>query len=861
MELIERAEYLATLHSKFKQTSNGEGHCVFVTGEPGIGKTTLVNAFCNEIKPHINIYRGSCDALFSPRPLAPLYDLLIQLRKGFSNAHNDIEDRTALFFDVLQELHNDSNGVIVIFEDIHWADEATLDFIKFLGRRISQLKCLFILTYRDDEVHARHPLRNVLGQIYSDSLTRLQLTPFSRQAVEKMASVKGYNGVDVFNITGGNPFYVTEILASYSSGVPDNVRDSILSVYNRQEEDTKMLWEMLSIFPAGFELQYLEQIQPRYREAVKYCFDSRILIARDGLIFFKHQLYSQTIESSLSPLLRTTLNKKILSMFLPAFEQNQEIERIIHHAKNAGAGELIARYAPVAAQRSASVGAHADAAGLYRLAIEWEKLISREELAAYYQLYAYECYLIHQHKEAISYTERALEFWRQQQNVENIGENLRFLSRLWWYEGNRGRAESLGVETVNVLQNSPACRAKAMAYSNMAALKMLVDQTAECLAWGQKASEIAHEIDDQETLAYTLNSIGSALMTDHQSVPEGMSFLQQSLQIALKNSFHEHVARAYTAIGSNAVSMKLYNVASENLDLGIAYCQERDMDSLRLYMEGYKARLCLETGAWADSYELTNSLLQIDGLLPVIKTGALITVALLKLRRGDDRGVPEQLSEATDIAFETMELHRIVPAVSAMLEYEWLTGKVLLETPVLDQTVEMIRQVKKITNDNKLFFWLKRVRKDYILTDEFNDHGKGEKGSADYWEKVGCPYEYALTLFDGGENDMRKALKIVQELGADKVYHKLRQSMRSEGVKNIPRGKRLSTRSNVAQLTSRELDVLQLLQTGMQNKEIADKLFISAKTVDHHISALFLKLDVSTRVKAVNAALKLEILK
>ena len=85
--------------------------------------------------------------------------------------------------------------------------------------------------------------------------------------------------------------------------------------------------------------------------------------------------------------------------------------------------------------------------------------------------------------------------------------------------------------------------------------------------------------------------------------------------------------------------------------------------------------------------------------------------------------------------------------------------------------------------------------------------------------------------------------------------------MRSDGVKKIPRGKRLSTRSNAAQLTSRELDVLQLLQTGMQNKEIAERLFISAKTVDHHISAILQKLNVSTRAKAVNEALTLRILK
>ncbi|MCF0074961.1 AAA family ATPase [Dyadobacter sp. CY261] len=860
MELIERAALLATINDKFEQTLSGEGQCVLVTGEPGIGKTTLVNVFCKSIKPQYNVYWGMCDALFSPRPLAPLHDLWIQLRRGLPETQINVDDRTALFYHVLQELHRENKGVVVVFEDIHWADEATLDFIKFLGRRISQLKCLFILTYRDDEVHARHPLRNVLGQLYADSLTRLQLEPFSRQVVETMAAAKGYSGEEVYNITGGNPFYVTEILASYSRGVPENIRDSILSVYNRQDEDTKMLWEMLSIFPAGFEVQYLEQLQPRYKEAVKYCFDSKILVVRNGLIFFKHQLYSQTIEASLTPFLRTTLNRQILSMFLEAFEQNQEVERIIHHAKNAGAAELIARYAPMAAYKSAVAGAHADAARLYCLAIEHKRYIAQEKLAEYHELYAYECYLIHQHKEAISYTEQALDFWKEQRNIEKIGDNLRFLSRLWWYEGHRSRAEEFGIMAVEILQSTQASRAKAMAYSNMAMLKMLVDQTDECLDWGQKASEVAHEINDQETLAHALNSIGSSLMTDYNSVSEGMSFLQQSLKIALKHSFHEHVARAYTALGSNAVSMKLYDVANENLNLGILYCQERDMDSLRLYMVGYKARLCLETGAWNEAYELANILLETEDLLPVIKAGALVTFGLLKLRRGEP-GALELLSEARTIAFDTMELHRIIPALSALLEYEWLLGAILVETAVLDRVVQMIRQTKKITDDNKLFFWLKRARKDYILTEGSDHRHDQERLSAAYWEKLGCPYEYALTLFDGDEDDMKQALTIVQKLGADTVYDKMRQSMRSVGLKKIPRGKRLSTRSNSAQLTTRELDVLHHLRTGMQNREIAEKLFISAKTVDHHISALLLKLNVSSRVKAVHEALKLGIVK
>src|SRR6187399_1544480 len=271
MELIERAAFLNTLRSQFQNIlSRDEGHCIFISGEAGIGKTSLLKAFCRDIKTRCNIYQGTCDALFTPRPMAPLYDILIQLGNDPAENNVDNKNRTGFFTKLFQGLAHQKEPCIVIFEDIHWADEATLDFIKFLARRITQLHCLFILTYRDDEISQQHTLRNILGQVNPDSFTRMQLLPLSKEAVDKMAEETGHDSENVYAISGGNPFYVNEILASYSPGVPDNIKDSILAVYNQQEEGTKNVWQLFSVIPEGLEFNRFAIIKSSWDQGLDH---------------------------------------------------------------------------------------------------------------------------------------------------------------------------------------------------------------------------------------------------------------------------------------------------------------------------------------------------------------------------------------------------------------------------------------------------------------------------------------------------------------------------------------------------------------------------------------------------------------
>ncbi|HTD41831.1 MAG TPA: AAA family ATPase [Mucilaginibacter sp.] len=856
MELIERAAFLDALHTIFKTIKTAEGHCLLLSGEAGIGKTSLVRTFCNEIKGECKILQGTCDALFTPRPLAPLYDIAWQMQSDIMQRVKDKRDRAALFTSLLQELNAQKEPVVLIFEDIHWADEATLDFIKFLARRINYLHCLFILTYRDNEIHSGHPLRNVFGQLSRDTFTRLQLTALSKEAVETMSAEKGYSGESVYSITGGNPFYVTEILASYSSGVPDNVKDSILSVYNRQNEKIKEVWKLLSVQPTGFETKYLLQIEPACVEAIELSLESGILLHEQGRISFKHELYRRTIESSLSPLLRVALNKKILDLFLKDFEQNQEIERIIHHAKNANEYELVVHYALIAAKTASCIGAHNEAAKLYFSAIEYYQGNNKSKLHELYEGYAYECYLINKHKDAIIYMNRSLKLWEGEDDKERASDCMRSLSRLGWVDGNRKQAESFASQAIDLLNDQPDSKSKAMAYSNMSQLTMIYNQYPESIYWGEKAIVIAKKLEDDEILSHALNNVGTVKMRIASTKQEGLNLLQQSLEIALRNSYHEHAARAYSNLGCNGILIKDYPFAKGILETGYRYCEEKDMDSWGNHMLGHMARLKLDTGCWAEAYNVAENLINNTNQGTIFKVGAMAIVATIKMRRGDTDILPV-LMDAKAKAFGTMELQRIIPVLAALLEYEWITGKVLADEIAIDYTIIMLEQAGDADMDNEFAYWLLKAREKYTpFHKSHNDYNLAAK-----WEKSGCPYEQALALFEGDEADKRKAICMVQELGAAAVYEKLKMEMRASGIKSIPRGIRETTRSNIARLTEREVDVLKLLKDGMQNKEIADRLFISAKTVDNHITSILCKLDVNSRVKAVHEAINLEIIK
>src|SRR5581483_8909592 len=227
MELLERAEFLQTLAQYAGDAARRDGRLVLLAGESGIGKTALVEAFQQELKGARWLW-GACDGLLTPRPLAPLFDIGVQAGGELARLCAAGAPRDQLFAALHAGIDVAGTLTVVVIEDVHWADEATLDLLIYLGRRLSRMRALLLVTYRDDELGEQHPLRLVLGDLATQRSTRrMGLPPLSGAAVRTLVGERDVDAAELRRVTGGNPFYVREILAAGWPSIPPTVRDVV----------------------------------------------------------------------------------------------------------------------------------------------------------------------------------------------------------------------------------------------------------------------------------------------------------------------------------------------------------------------------------------------------------------------------------------------------------------------------------------------------------------------------------------------------------------------------------------------------------------------------------------------------------
>lgn len=871
-DLLEREPYLARLALLLVEAAHGEGNTVLVGGEAGIGKTSLVERFAQRQRDSTRLLWGACEALFTPRPLGPLHD--IAHATPSSELHALLErgaERPALFAALLDELRHSPSPSIVVFEDVHWADEATLDLVKFLGRRIHQTAALFILTYRDDEIGRDHPLRYVLGDLPARTVTRIALPPLSAAGVAALAHAAQRPAEQLYAVTGGNPFFVSEVLASAAPGVPVTVRDAVLARVARLPSATQRVVELVSVAPARVEHALIAAITgaDEAAAALEPAVSAGILRQDDDAVAFRHELARQAVEDALTPLERQRLHARVLNALLARDgqdgqdgqdgeqrERRVQLARLVHHAEHAGDRAAVLRYAPQAAREAAAHGAHREAAAHYATALRYGDGLLPEQRAALLEGRAYECYLTGAMEEAVRARLDALAIWRQLDRGEAVGRNLRWLSRQSWYLGRNADANRYAGEAVHLLETLVPGRELAMAYSNRSQLSMLVEDVEQARYWGARALTLARQLEDVEIESHALNNVGSAELLAGDE--HGRELLEESLRLARAYQLEEHVSRAFNNLIDCDVLAHAHARASATLAEGMSYCAERDLDSWGLYMQGWRARVRLNQGDWAGAAEDALPLVARPLLPAVIRLPALTVIAWLRVRRGDP-GVRAVLDEGRDLAASTGELQRIVPVAAARAEFAWLRDDLTGCREEARVGYVVAREHHNPWQLGEIAYWLWRAEGLNEAPDRIAEPYRlmivGDwQAAAARWEQLGSVYQQALALADGDEPAQREALAIFEQLGARPAAERVRRRLREQGVRRVARGPRPTTRANPYGLTNRQLEIARLLAEGLRNAEIAVRLSTSAKTVDHHVSAVLGKLGVRSRAEAIALA-------
>ncbi|WP_328462260.1 LuxR C-terminal-related transcriptional regulator [Actinoplanes sp. NBC_00393] len=809
--LLERSEQLHALHAAADSVRTGPGGAlVLLGGEAGGGKTALLRRFRAE--SDAEFLWGACDPLFAPRPLGPFQEIVTGTRPH----------------EVAAAITRDARarpGLILVLEDLHWADEATLDVLSLLGRRIEGIPALVVASYRSDELDRGHPLRRTLGELRGESVQRLRVEPLSREAVGVLA---GGDGAALHRVTGGNPFFVTEVLAGAGEQVPLTVRDAVLSRIVQLDPEAVALLEAVSVAPSFMELRAVPGLDA--------ALGAGMLEGVPGGVAFRHELARITVEESLTPHRRLELNRAVLRALLDE-PDTADPSRVAHHAEAAGDAATVRIWAPIAAEQAAARGAHREAAAQYARALRFAGTLPPAERATLLERRSHECYLTEQTDESIATLRAAIRLRQQTGDRLGAGAALVALARRLWCAGLAAESARAGDTAMELLDSLPPGPELAVACSNQSATWLNLEDYAGTMTYGERALRLAAEHDVPEIVVHSLNNIGTMQLLTGE--PDGIRKLERSLALAEQEGLDEHVGRAYLHVGWAMTRTRAYHLVSW-LDHGLAACEELGLEAWSSYLVAYRARYLLDTGRWEAAAGDARSLLRAAGPAPLLRILALTVAGLVAARRGDEDPWV-LLDEARALAEGQTELQYLAPVAAARAGAAWLAGRPV-EAELRD-TLEVARRWQAAAVIGELTRLLN-------LAGE-SPAGAGEMAAAEQLRARDCAYDAALVLAGAPhEAGLRAALAEFQRLGARPAAAIVTRRLRSRGLRDIPRGPQRRTRAHPADLTRREVEVLALVSEGMSNVEIAQRLFLSTKTVHHHVSAILRKLGVARRGQA-----------
>jgi DNA-binding CsgD family transcriptional regulator len=858
-ELLERDEALAMLTEALNDARLGHGRVVLVGGEAGAGKTTLVRTFCARVERHTRVLVGACDALSTPRPLGPLLDVARECDALADALHVAVQPSEV--FTVLRDELSEQPTVLVI-EDLHWGDEATFDVLRLLARRMD-MPALVVATYRDDGLHRDHPMRVLLGDLATAAIGRVALEPLSPAAVAQLAAGHDVDAADLHARTAGNPFFVTQVLAAGGDGVPPTVRDAVLARTSALSGAELEVLETVSLALPSAEPWLLEAVLHEGADRVDACIATGLVSADGATVAFRHELARSAVEDATPPPRRLGLQRRILRALTTRDEGEIDPARLAHHAEAAGDVEAVLVFAPAAAARAVTTGAYREAAAQYARALRLGgQALSPARRAELLEARSRACYLADDQLEAMAVIREAIACRREEVAPSHEARDLTELASYLVCRGLLKEAREATAEATRLIAGEDESAEVGFVQASYAYQHLVDGDLAAALDLGRSARETARRHGDSSTAVDALITVGAVELSRDAQV--GREIMHDAIAEARSAGHPEQVARALNSLGWFGVHAPAPEFADTYLPQALEYCTAHSEDLWRINALALAARNALDRGRWTDAADLAARLLQDPRESPWPHHEALVVLALVRARRGDP-GASAALDEAQAVGVPPDEVDVHLDFAAARAEVAWIEHHADGVARATDAMLHVARECGAGAAAARLSFWRLLAGLEIEQAGANGPYalavaGKWER-AADEWTRMSFPYEAALALIaTNDEEPLRRALEKLQELRALPASQLAMRRLRALGARGLARGPRRATRENAAGLTPRESEVLALVAAGHRNAQIADQLFLSRRTVDHHISALLRKLEAGSRMEAVASAQRLGLL-
>ncbi|MBD3943295.1 AAA family ATPase [Microbacterium sp. NEAU-LLC] len=850
MGLFERAPQLDALAGAIARGTAGEGTVVTVAGDAGAGKTSLVTAALAGVPEDVRVLRAACDPLSTPRPLGPVRDVQAALGDA-------VEAETLLGAEARFAAQVSSTPTVLVIDDAQWVDAASVEVLRFLVRRIEALPVVLVLAHRD--VPLGHALLSLVGDVARmDSATRVAAPPLSVGAVRELLGERGADAARVHALTGGNPFFVAEIARSPDDDLPPTVRDAVIASTTGLAADELEALQLIATAPDAFDDRLLPFAAaggggidvPTLRRLEA----SGLLVRTPHGIGFRHELARLAVVASAEPGVEALLHRRILDAWERVGGADDAV--LTHHAAAAGDRGRTLRYAVRAAEDATRTGSHTEAVAFLTLALDRLDGDTAER-ARLLELLSTEQYMVSRLPASLSSIDAALRIRERLGDHDGMSTAHDRRAVVEYYSARRREAER-HAEAAADADAGAAARASAQATRAYLAYRRLDLDAARRIAAAQRATTTP----EAAGLRLSITEAAARLVDGDTSARE---LLRQHATTALAGSLDEIGTTAYSNLSALDVEHRRLADAESLLAESIPLTVDRDIAVCRQWQTGMRSRLHLFRGRWAASAEDASAVLDGSGP-PLAEIWPHVVAALLGVRRGDEPDVVDaHLTAATALAADLDEALTSLAVLSAIAERSWTSG---VADARLDGAAAALDAAAGLPGTQwavgELRVWLTRLGRPVAggLDGLPEPHRRELAGchpeAAQAWRDLGAPFDAAMSAVHATEATTAVAgLASLDALDVPATAARARRMLTQRGIRSLPARPRTATRANPSGLTNRQLDVARLVARGLTNAELAQQLYISPKTADHHVSAVLSKLGLSSRRDIVRAAASL----